>query len=259
MRALTAIFLACITFSQAQAQNNESYLPDFWKNSDYRVSNKLMSDASRSIYFTMTSNFYPDKNFEALVSKIENIRKDPKLQDYLLLKFLETYGNGELLRLQLANVCGFQIMGNKVADYVVKKYSTDKRYLDFLKLSKQKKESIDSVANRNSSEDLHKDTLFTKVEIEAEFPGGSTQWGKYLRTELAKLDDMPNVRVVIKYIIGKDGKITNVELETPVSENVDKQLRAIFLNAPQWNPATHNGQPVNTYRKQPITLGIPEE
>ena len=218
-----------------------------------------MSDASRSIYFNLTRKYYPDKSFEALVLKIENIRKDSKLQDYLLLKFLETYGNGELLSMQLANVSGSYIMGNKVADYIVKKYSTDRRYLDFLKLSKEKKVIADSITTDNPNKDLNQDTTFTKIEIEAEFPGGSSQWAKYLQTELAKLDDLPNVHVVIKYIINKDGSITSAEIETPVDESTDKRLLAIFLNSPKWNPATQDGKPVNAYRKQPITLGSTEE
>lgn len=259
MRAIILILLICIASNHAQAQNNQSFLSKFWESSDYRVTNKLMSEVSRSIYFNLTRKYYPDKSFEALVSKIENIRKDSKLQDYLLLKFLETYGNGELLRLQLANVSGSQIMGNKVADYIVKRYSNDKRYLDFLKLSKEKKVIADSITTDNTYKDLKQDTTFTKIEIEAEFPGGSSQWAKYLQTELAKLDDLPNVHVVIKYIIGKEGNIVKAEMETPIDENTDNKLLSIFLNSPKWKPATQNGKPVNAYRKQPITLGGTEE
>lgn len=259
MRAFTLILLLFITSSATQAQKNESYLSKFWESSDYRASNKLMSDASRSIYFNLTRKYYPDKSFEALVSKIENIRKDSKLQDYLLLKFLEIYGNGELLRLQLANVSGSHIIGNKVADYIVKKYSTDRRYLDFLKLSKEKQVITDSITTDNTNKDLTQDSTFTKIEIEAEFPGGSSQWAKYLQAELAKLDDLPNVRVVIKYIIGKDGNIVSAEMETPINESLDKKLISIFLNSPKWNPTTQDGKPVNAYRKQPITLGRTDE
>ena len=61
----------------------------------------------------------------------------------------------------------------------------------------------------------------------------------------------------IKFILGIDGKVTNVE----ATSLQDTNLAAIAVQAikygPKWKPAMQYGRPVSAYRKQPVTINNP--
>ena len=107
------------------------------------------------------------------------------------------------------------------------------------------------------------DKVFTKVENEAEFPGGHDAWLKYMsRAIQASMDSLTEKdygTCVVKFIVNTDGKISNVEATTMK----DTRLADIAMNAirrgPRWNPATQNGKTVAAYRLQPVTLTNPEK
>ena len=80
------------TYSISQATDQQ--LVKFWQHSDYRLQNKLMSEATRAAYFRFTKEFYPKKNNFEIIS-IENIKNDHKLQDYMFLSFLIGFGKDE--------------------------------------------------------------------------------------------------------------------------------------------------------------------
>ncbi len=118
-----------------------------------------------------------------------------------------------------------------------------------------------------SGADLKTDTIpdkvFTKVENEAEFPGGKPAWIKYIVTKIQANQDTLTEKdfgtCVVKFIVDKDGSITNVEATTMK----DTKLGMIAVNAiktgPKWIPATQNNRTVASYRLQPVTLTDPDK
>jgi len=105
--------------------------------------------------------------------------------------------------------------------------------------------------------------VFTKVENEAEFPGGHEAWIKYMSTAIqASIDSLSEKdygTCLLKFIVNTDGTISNVEATTMK----DTRLAEIAMNAirtgPKWIPATQNGKTVAAYRLQPVTLTNPEK
>jgi protein TonB len=110
------------------------------------------------------------------------------------------------------------------------------------------------------------DGIFTKVDVEASFPGGETGWRKYLMQNLdvdkvAKKIKIPKGEkefketIIVKFIVAKNGKISDV-----TAENADANARCIaeairvIKISPDWVPAQQNGHTVNAYRRQPITF-----
>ncbi len=120
--------------------------------------------------------------------------------------------------------------------------------------------SSDSINKRQPKSSTDTLKVFSKVEVEAEFPGGTAGWTQYLRK---KLDPLVPVRmkapaghykVFAKFIVGKDGNISDVKAETSFGYGMEWELVRIIKKGPKWIPATRDGIPVNAYRRQSVTF-----
>ncbi len=109
------------------------------------------------------------------------------------------------------------------------------------------------------------DKIFTKVENEAEFPGGQAAWIRYLERTLDGNEAASNgappgkYTVVVKFIVSKDGSISSVEAESSHGYGMEEQAVKVIKKGPNWKPALQNGRNVNAYRRQPITFVVADE
>ncbi len=114
-------------------------------------------------------------------------------------------------------------------------------------------------------EKLDEDALFTRVEVEAEFPGGASAWRSYLQNNLnagipaKKKAPAGTYMVVVLFIVDKSGKISNVKAETNHGYGMEKEVVRVIKKGPNWTPALQNGKIVKAYRRQPITFVVSEE
>jgi protein TonB len=106
--------------------------------------------------------------------------------------------------------------------------------------------------------------IFTKVENEAEFPGGLAGWSNYLRKNLDPNTPVDNgapegnYTVVVRFVVSKDGSISDVQAETKFGYGMEDEAMKIIKKGPKWKPALQNGRNVNAYRRQPITFVVSE-
>lgn len=106
---------------------------------------------------------------------------------------------------------------------------------------------------------------FEKVEVEAEFPGGASGWKDYMIKKLKA--DVPAkngspigvFQVIIRFIVSKEGKISDVVAETNHGYGMEQEVIRIIKNGPEWKPARQNGRNVNAYRRQPVTFVVQQE
>jgi protein TonB len=106
------------------------------------------------------------------------------------------------------------------------------------------------------------DQVFTKVEVDAEFPGGMGAWAKFLQKNLDA--DIPvnngapvgTYRVIIRFIVGKDGSASDIQPETSFGYGMEEEAMRAIKKAPKWTPAIQNGRNVNAYKRQPITFVV---
>ena len=109
------------------------------------------------------------------------------------------------------------------------------------------------------------DTTFSKVEVEADFPGGVSGWRKYLENNLNA--DVPAKKrapagtymVIIKFIVEKNGAVSNITPETNLGYGMEKEVVRVIKNGPEWTPAMQDGRFVRAYRRQPVTFLISEK
>ena len=107
------------------------------------------------------------------------------------------------------------------------------------------------------------DQIFTKVEIEAQFPGGPAAWQRYVTKAIsAHLDEFGEGdygTCVVRFIVDKTGKVSDVQATTMKGTKLAEIAVNAIRNGPNWTPAQQNGRQVNAYRLQPVTLQNPDQ
>ncbi|MGN6194788.1 MAG: energy transducer TonB [Ginsengibacter sp.] len=107
------------------------------------------------------------------------------------------------------------------------------------------------------------DKIFTKVEIDAQFPGGPAAWQRYVtRAIQAQLDEFTDAdfgTCVVRFIVDKTGKVSDVQATTMKGTKLAEIAVNAIRNGPNWTPAQQNGRYVNAYRLQPVTLQNPNQ
>ena len=105
------------------------------------------------------------------------------------------------------------------------------------------------------------DKVFTKVEIEASFPGGAGAWTKYVQRAIeANQDEFTESdygTCIVKFIVDKTGKVSEVEATTMKGSKLAEVATNTIRKGPNWTPAQQNGRYVNAYRLQPVILKNP--
>jgi protein TonB len=107
------------------------------------------------------------------------------------------------------------------------------------------------------------DKVFTKVEIEAQFPGGPGAWQKYVtRAISAQIDEFTESdygTCIVKFVVDKTGAVSDVQATTMKGTKLAEIAVNAIRKGPKWTPAQQNGRYVNAYRLQPVTLQNPDQ
>jgi protein TonB len=109
------------------------------------------------------------------------------------------------------------------------------------------------------------ETIFTKVEVEASFPGGDGAWKKYLLRTLNANTPVDNgapegtYTVYIQFVVDKEGNISDVKAQTSFGYGMEEEAVRVIKKGPAWGAAIQNGRKVKAYRKQPITFVVTPE
>lgn len=62
--------------------------------------------------------------------------------------------------------------------------------------------------------------------------------------------------VYLKFIVEKDGTLTNIEIGRGVSQLLDAEAIRVVSLMPNWTPATQNGEPVSVHYTLPINFRL---
>ncbi len=108
------------------------------------------------------------------------------------------------------------------------------------------------------------DSIFTSVQVEAQFPGGQDAWKRFLERNLNSQvpadNGAPagNYTVTVSFLVDKDGNISQVKaLNDPGYGCSDEAVRVI-KKGPNWISAIQNGRNVIYRQKQNITFQVTE-
>lgn len=92
-----------------------------------------------------------------------------------------------------------------------------------------------------SGESEFNEEIFKDVDKPAEFPGGQPAQMKWLSQKLkypkaAEMNDVQG-RVIVKFIVDKDGHVRNPQIVKGVDSDLDREALRIVKNMPDWQPA----------------------
>lgn len=97
-------------------------------------------------------------------------------------------------------------------------------------------------------------------EVMPEFEGGMSKmykWlGKNLRYPTAASNNGIEGRVVISFIVEKDGGISNVEILKGIGFGCDEEAARVVEAMPKWKAGEQNGRPVRVKYTLPLTFKI---
>lgn len=102
--------------------------------------------------------------------------------------------------------------------------------------------------------------LFFVVEDQPEFPGGTNAYLDYLKNNLVYPDSCRdnNVqgRVIVTFIVEKDGSISKPEIVKSVNRLFDAEALRLITNMPKWNPGKHKGEICRVKYTLPINFRL---
>ena len=102
--------------------------------------------------------------------------------------------------------------------------------------------------------------FFDVVEKMPEFPGGSNALFEYLAKNIrypkAAQDAKQQGRVILTFVVMKDGSIGNVKVVKGVSPELDEEAVRCVNSMPKWNPGMQKGQAVNVKYTVPISFRL---
>jgi len=106
------------------------------------------------------------------------------------------------------------------------------------------------------------DEIFLVVEETAVFPGGEAAMYKYLRGKLE--NNYPSYekeaeiqgKVYVRFVVEKDGSITNADVVRKVSNGLDKLAKSTVENMPKWTPGKQGGKPVRMWFTLPVSFQL---
>ena len=105
--------------------------------------------------------------------------------------------------------------------------------------------------------------IFVAVEQQAEFPGGQAALMKWLGNnirypESAQANGVQG-RVIVKFVVEKDGSIGATTIVKGVDKDLDKEALRVVKKMPKWQPGKNNGSPVRSYFTLPVTFKLQQQ
>ena len=108
--------------------------------------------------------------------------------------------------------------------------------------------------------DESSDNVFQVVEESPEFPGGTQALLDYLRKNIKYPEECrkKNIqgRVLVSFIINKDGTIVEPEVVKGVDPLLDKEALRVISKMPQWKPGVQRGKPVRVKYTVPVNFRL---
>lgn len=101
---------------------------------------------------------------------------------------------------------------------------------------------------------------FQVVERLPEFPGGMVEFMKWLTKNLrypvlARQQKIQG-KVVVAFIINRDGTITGQKVVKSVSPELDREALRVLRMMPKWKPGEEKGKPCRTYFSIPVNFKL---
>lgn len=105
-----------------------------------------------------------------------------------------------------------------------------------------------------------KDKVYDIVEVMPQYPGGMPELMQYLAKNIkypiqAQKKGIEG-RVTVRFIVEKDGSISNVTVVRHIHPLLDKEAMRVIKAMPKWSPGMLNGKPVRVKFNIPVAFRL---
>ena len=100
--------------------------------------------------------------------------------------------------------------------------------------------------------------IFDVVEQMPSFPGGNVMaWlSQNLKYPVIAAENGVQGRVVVQFVVEKDGSVTDVHAVKKVDPSLDKEAERVVKSMPKWIPGKQNGSAVRVKYTVPVTFRL---
>ncbi|HJP62925.1 MAG TPA: energy transducer TonB [Mucilaginibacter sp.] len=103
--------------------------------------------------------------------------------------------------------------------------------------------------------------IFRPIDQEPIFPGGMAKLYQYILKNLKypkeALENKVQGRVLVSFIIEKDGTLTDIKVSKGLTPETDAEAIRLIQACPKWRPGTQGGRPVRVQYIIPIKFELP--
>ena len=120
----------------------------------------------------------------------------------------------------------------------------------------------DLAVNTNESEEKKEvaNKVFDVVEQMPSFPGGNEALMKFLQENVkypvVAQENGVQGRVVVSFVVERDGSITDVKVVRSVDPSLDKEATRVVKSMPHWIPGKQNGAAVRVKYNVPVSFRL---
>jgi len=104
------------------------------------------------------------------------------------------------------------------------------------------------------------DDIFVIVENMPEFPGGELAMRKFLnkaiRYPAVAQENGIQGKVIVNFVIDKDGSVSNARIARGVYPSIDKEALRVVMSLPKWKPGMQRGKAVRVSYTVPISFQL---
>lgn len=112
----------------------------------------------------------------------------------------------------------------------------------------------------NIPQPVNSNSVYDVVEQMPSFPGGISGLRTYLNQNIRypaeAQENCVQGRVVVSFVVGKDGHISDVTVLRSVDPSLDKEAVRVIRNMPRWTPGKHGGEPVKVRYNVPVSFRL---
>lgn len=109
------------------------------------------------------------------------------------------------------------------------------------------------------SDPIDRDSIESNL-IDPSFSAGMPKFYKYLRKNLKYPKWAKSIghegRVLVRFIVNRDGSISSVKILEGLGKDFDEQCSEIVMKSPSWNPGSINGRKTYMQMILPITFSM---
>ncbi|GCB37403.1 hypothetical protein KGMB02408_43480 [Bacteroides faecalis] len=110
------------------------------------------------------------------------------------------------------------------------------------------------------SETSEEEAVADTIEKMPKFPGGEEALMRFIAQNIK----YPTIaqkkkeqgKVILRMTVGKDGKISNINVQQSVSPYLDAEAIRVISEMPEWEPGENKGEPINVEFTLPITFRL---